>query len=59
VARSFDSFVSAQLCSSLGGVRVARFLLVQFTKAGEKIYEMTTKLPNAHKIYQLVEKYSK
>jgi hypothetical protein len=38
-------------------IRVARFFLVQYTKAG-KIYQMTTKLTNARKIYLKVVKYS-
>jgi hypothetical protein len=38
--------------------RVARYFLVQCTKR-EKIYQMTTKLPNAHKIYQMALKYTK
>jgi hypothetical protein len=38
--------------------RVARFFSAHYTKAA-KIYLMTSKLPNAHKIYPIVVKYYK
>jgi hypothetical protein len=36
--------------------RVARFVLVQYTKTG-KIYQITTKLPNGHKIIKWPQNY--
>jgi hypothetical protein len=36
--------------------RAARFFLTQYTKTG-KTYQITTKIPNDHKIYQIAIKY--
>jgi hypothetical protein len=41
------------------GDRVAKFFLTQNTKNGVKIYQIAMKLPNVHKIYQMVVRYSK
>jgi hypothetical protein len=38
--------------------RVARFLVVQYTKTG-KIYQMTTKIPKCHTIYRMAGKWTK
>jgi hypothetical protein len=40
-------------------IRVARFYSVQHTKEGKNIYQITAKIPNAHKIYHDGRKYSK
>jgi hypothetical protein len=34
-------------------VRVARFFLTQYAKTGGNIYQIATKLPNGHKMYQM------
>jgi hypothetical protein len=48
-----------------GYIKVARFVLVQYTKTG-KIYQMATNytkwpqnMPNGHKIYEMASKYTK
>jgi hypothetical protein len=40
-------------------IRVARLFLIHHTKMGGNIYQMTAKLPNEYKIYQVTLKYSK
>jgi hypothetical protein len=39
--------------------RVARFFQTQYTRTGGGICQITTTLPNGHKIYQMAVKYSK
>jgi hypothetical protein len=38
--------------------RVARFFFVKYTRI-EKIYQITAKMPNDRKIYQIAEKWAK
>jgi hypothetical protein len=40
-------------------IRATRFFLIEYTKKWDKIYQITTKLPNDHKIYQMAIIYSK
>jgi hypothetical protein len=49
VAKSLQKHFCPKICSS--PLRVARFFVIQYTKTG-KIYQMTTKLQNGHKMYQ-------
>jgi hypothetical protein len=57
LTNKFDSPRKKKL-SRRGKSRVARLFVKQFTKLG-KIHQITSKLPNGHKIYQMAIKYTK